>query len=166
MRFRNGLSVGLWASLCLWLGACGGIQLDPTPPPGFDLSGTWLVVDSGEPPPTPRNLRARGSMLAFVTQDFPILRAKRITVEQNRDSMGVRYDGGDYRDVSWGTRQRGLWEVRAGWNEGALVILWDADDAKAQETLTLSDGGQRLTVNARIESRGDRIDIQRVFERQ
>ncbi len=165
MQLRRVLSVSLLTSLCLWLGACGGIQLEPTPPPGFDLSGTWLAVDSAEPPPSPRSLRARGSMLAFVTQDFPILRAKRMTVEQNRDSMGVRYDGGNYRDVSWGTRQRGLWEVRAGWNEGALVILWDADDAKAQETITLSADGQRLTVDAEIESRGDRIAIVREFER-
>lgn len=159
----------------LWLGSllllaltagCTGIELDANPPPAFDLSGRWLLVESAsESAPSRRRLRAQGGMLSFVTQDFPVLRATEMTIEQHRDSMGIRYDVGDYRDISWGTRQRGLWEVRAGWHEGNLLILSEANDADARETLSLSPDGERLTVDVRITSSGDDVDLTRVFRR-
>lgn len=153
--------------LLLLFNACSTLQLDASPPPGFDLAGTWhLVDDVSDTPPNNRRLRARGGMLSFVTQDFPVLRASELKIEQNRDSMGIRYDGRDYRDVSWGERERGLWEVRAGWHEGNLVILSRANDAEARETLSLSDDGQRLTVDIRVESGGSDVQVTRVFRRE
>lgn len=150
------------------LGAgCGGMPLESTPPAGFDLNGEWhLLPGSSDPPPSSRRLRERGSRLAFITQDFPILRARELRIEQSRDSMGVRYDGADYRDVSWGTRTRGLWEVRTGWNEGNLVIVSKAKDADAREIITLSADGRQLQVDVRIESRGDDISLIRTFQRR
>ena len=145
---------------------CATVKLDDSPPPGFDLSGRWtLVGPASETAPSRRRLRAQGGMLAFVTQDFPVLRATEMVIEQSRDSMGIRYDVGDYRDVSWGTRQRGLWEVRAGWHEGDLVIVSEARDADAREILRLSPDGRQLTIDVRLSSGGDDLNITRVFRR-
>lgn len=153
------------ASLLL-LGACTGIQLDPVPPADFDLSGRWLLVEEvSDTGPSYRRLRAQGSIMAFIAQDFPVLRAEEMRIEQNVDSMGIDYTPGGYRDVSWGTRKLALWEVRTGWNEGRLVILSEASDARAQEILTLSAGGERLVVDLRIDARGDDIAVTRVFRR-
>ncbi|MEQ8859209.1 MAG: hypothetical protein RIC56_11210 [Pseudomonadales bacterium] len=153
--------------MMLLLGACTGMDLEPSPPPQFDLSGRWVLLeDASDDAPTRRVLRARGGMLSFVTQDFPVLRAREMRIEQSRDSMGVRYDEADYRDVSWGTRKRGLWEVRAGWSEGRLIIISDARDADGQEIFTLSPDGRRLTVDVRVVSSGDDVNVTRVFERR
>lgn len=151
----------------LLLGGCSSVDLKPDPPAGFDLSGRWLLVEeASESAPSRRRLRAQGGMLSFVTQDFPVLRASEMRIEQSRDSMGVRYDGGDYRDVSWGVRKRGLWEVRAGWHEGSLLIISDARDADARESMTLSADGRRLTVQVYVSSSGDDVNVTRVFERR
>lgn len=165
---------GLQTAMLFWLActcatllsACTGITLDPTPPADFDLSGTWQLLEAeSDTAPSRRRLRAQGGMLSFITQDFPVLRAHELRIEQSRDSMGVRYDGKDYRDVSWGSRRRGLWEVSAGWHEGSLVILSDAKDADARETLTLSPDRQRLRVDVEVKSGGDDVAVTRIYRR-
>ncbi len=149
----------------LLLAACA-TQLDTQPPPAFDLSGTWLLVsDESSSPPSHRQLRARGGTLGLVTQDFPVMRASKLEIEQNRDSMGIRYDTGDYRDVSWGTREHGLWKVTAGWRGSALIMMYHADDADAEETMSLSPDGQRLTVDVHVGSGGDDVKVTRVYHR-
>jgi hypothetical protein len=155
------------AALVSLLAACQSVPLQSHPPQGFDLSGSWQLVpeDSGSPP-SQQSLRARGGMLSFVAQDFAVLRAREMHIEQNPGSMGIYYDGRDYRDVSWGTRRRGLWEVQAGWNEGRLVILSKANDADARETLTLAPDGQRLRVDIEVKSKGENLALTRVFRRQ
>jgi hypothetical protein len=155
----------------LWLGClsvgCAGVVLDERPPGGFDLSGTWLLDPlSSEQTPEVRRLRARGMSIAMVAQDFSVLHCRRMEIEQNVDSMGVAYDGGSYRDVSWGVRERGLWEVNAGWDDGALRILSKARDAKAEEHMMLTDAGKRLTVRVSIDADGDQLVITRMFVRQ
>jgi hypothetical protein len=150
-----------------FIGACSGIQLEPQPPPGFDLTGRWLLQDqASDTAPSTRRLRARGGMLSFVAQDFPVLKARVMEIEQHRDSMGISYDVGDYRDISWGARQRGLWEVRAGWSDGLLYILSDASDARAREVLRLSDDGRVLEIEVRIDSGGEELDLIRSFRRE
>lgn len=99
-------------------------------------------------------------------RDFPVLTTRHMHIEQSHDSMGVRYDTGDYRDVSWGVRQRGLWEVNAGWEEGRLLILSEAPDASAEETVTLLEGGSRLAVRLVIEADGGKLAVNRQFTRQ
>jgi hypothetical protein len=163
---RTAVRVLAGAALAVLLAACQGVSLQPLPPQGFDLSGAWQLVpeDSGTPPSLER-LRARGGMLSFIAQDFAVLRARELQIEQNPGSMGVFYDGRDYRDVSWGTRRRGLWDVNAGWHEGRLLIVSTAKDADAREVLTLSPDGQRLRIDIEVKSRGENVAVSRVFRR-
>lgn len=154
-------------ALGLCLAACGATPLEPEAPPAFDLGGRWVLLDvASDSAPDRHRLRARGGMLSFVTQDFPVIRATELEIEQGPDSMGIRYDGENYRDVSWGERRRGLWEVRAGWHEGRLLILSKASDADAEEVFTLSPDGSRLTIDTRIRATGDTLAVRRVFGRR
>ena len=160
--------------------ACTGVPLDAEPPVRYDIGGQWVLnVELSDPPPNTRQIMARadrdfvegriglpsGGALAFVTQDFPVLEAKSMAIEQDSDSMGIRYDTGVYRDVSWGERKRGLWNVSAGWFEGNLVILSKAADATGRETFRLSENGQTLVVEVEADSDGEKLVAERVFER-
>jgi len=152
--------------LAVLLGGCRSAPPSYEVPAGFDMSGEWrLVPAESDLPPTILDLRARGGMLHLVAQDFPILRARQMHVEQDRASMGISYDGSDYRDVSWGTRKRGLWEVEAGWLDGQLVIISRAEDADARETFQLAPDGLRLTLRVDISSSGERLSVTRTFVR-
>lgn len=166
LRVGHAVRAIVGAGLLSLLAGCTGVPLESKPPAQFELSGSWQLVpeESGSPPPE-RTVRSRGGMLSFVTQDFAVLRARKMQIEQNPGSMGIYYDGRDYRDVSWGTRRRGLWEVEAGWHEGRLIILSKASDADARETMTLSPDGQRLRVDVQVKSRSENLAITRVFRR-
>ncbi len=165
---------------------CGGVPLDETNPSNVNLSGTWLVNFNDSDvvpdlrdarPERPRrsggasNVRqealriATGSGLAFVAHDFQVLRADRLDIEQNRDSMGVQYSPGQYRDVSWGERQRGLWAVRAGWQEGELVVISEAKDLRVIERMRLISR-ERLQVAIYIMADGEEREYTRTFERR
>jgi hypothetical protein len=155
-----------WTVVAVLLAGCNSKPPSVAVPAGFNLSGEWVLLpgdsDAG---PTGLNLRARGGMLRLVAQDFPVLRATRLSIEQGADSMGISYDGADYRDVSWGKRKRGFWEVQTGWVEGQLVILSKAEDADARETFTLSPDGQRLAVRIELEAGSESLAIGRTFQR-
>ncbi|MDP6374735.1 MAG: hypothetical protein QF921_00525 [Pseudomonadales bacterium] len=179
MRFI--VLVGLLA-----FGGCSSIDLDPRVPEGFDLSGRWRLNSAmSDQSPDPRALRGEPREVArreraglaqssprggsgamkFIVQDFPILAANSLDIEQNEDSMGVKYDHGAYRDVSWGYRERGIWEVWAGWEEGVLVILSEANDVKAREALALEPGGERLVVDLQVRAERRDVNLRRVFDR-
>ena len=162
------------------LAACSGIPLDVEPPGRFEIAGQWVLnAELSDPPPNTRQVLAQadqdfvrgriglpsGGALAFVTQDFPVLAAKSLVIEQDSYSMGIRYGTGVYRDVSWGERKRGLWEVSAGWHEGDLVVFSKAADATGRETFRLSDNGQTLVVEVEANSDGEKLAVRRVFER-
>jgi len=156
----------LFGCALVLLVACAGTPLDYTPAAGFDISGDWVLVpEISDAPPSQNRLRARGSIMAFVSQDFPVLRARRLHIEQNRDSMGVVFDDAEYRDVSWGVRQRGLWEVEAGWHEGALVIVSDAKDGEARETIRISPDRQVLTIEIELNAGSEKLALSRIFNR-
>lgn len=182
-------SIAAWLALLattVLLSGCRAQPLDSSPPARFDLSGRWvLLADLSDLAPNGRRLsntpvaprpesrqqrsqrsrRDRGG-LAFVAHDFPVMNAQRMTIEQNLDSMGIDYDRGRYRDVSWGERDRGLWRVVTGWTDsGDLVSRWRADDAKAQETYQLSADGQRLTVLLAVETGSDNLNLRRVYSK-
>jgi hypothetical protein len=174
-------------ALCLLLlNACKASPLASTAPAKFDLTGRWVLLayQSDNPPkgrrlnttpvpPRPENRRQRVQRnrrdqggLAFVAHDFPVMSAQRMIIEQNQDSMGIDYDRGRYRDLSWGERERGLWKVVTGWTEtGDLVSRWRADDAKAQETFQLSADGQRLTVLLDVQTGSDKLNLRRVYSK-
>jgi len=161
---------------------CGGLPLLPEAPATFDLNGQWVVREAAsDPPPNPERLRARADRglldlgvpgrpaaigaWAFVVQDFPVLGAKSMVIEQDAHSMGIRYDSGHYRDISWGERRRGVWRVSAGWLEGALVIVSEAADADAKETMRLSADGRHLVVDISLKSAGDSFNAVRTYDR-
>ena len=159
------------------LAACSGIQLDEVNPAGADLSGTWVLdfADSDVVPDlrnhrprarrrTPLNQiprRPAGADLPFVVHDFQVLSADKMTIELNHDSMGIQYEPGIYRDVTWGERERGLWEVYAGWEAGDLRILSSANDIEVDERFILSR--ERLIVVVNIQADDDEFSYRRVF---
>ncbi len=173
------------AAAALVFSGCGATPLQDAPPTQFDLSGRWLLqADLSDAPPNPRKLgtavlppepnrqqrsrqaRRQAGSLAFVAHDFPVMHAKRMTIEQSADSMGIDYDRGRYRDLSWGERERGLWTINTGWNEaGELVSRWRADDAVATETFALADAGKRLTVLLDVSTGNDSIKLRRVYRK-
>ena len=155
--------------LCCWLsaGCATDVVLDSAAPAGFRLDGSWVLDPiASDLAPEVRKLRTHGINVAIVVQDFSVLWSRRMEIEQNVDSMGIAYDGGSYRDVSWGIRQRGFWEVNAGWDEGELRILSKARDAKAEETMILAEAGKRLVVRVNIKADGYQLNLIRVFKRE
>jgi hypothetical protein len=86
-----------------------------------------------------------------------------MVIEQNRDSMGIDYADGPYRDISWGRRERGLWRVDVGWTEGVLVIRSEASDVTTVERMQLD--GDLLRVDIAVDGEGRDFDLVRVFER-
>ena len=170
------------AAAALAFGLATGCQssLDTTPAPGFNLTGVWrLNARLSDAPPDPREIRrledrdvVRGrqrdaqASSAFVTEDFPVVKARRMTIEQDARSMGIRYDDGPYRDVSWGTRERDHWRVQAGWRDGALVIRSRRDLTEGVETMRLERGGTRLRVDVAVKTGGRDVRTLRVFDRR
>ena len=157
--------------LALLLGACGGPSLNSVPPAGFDLQGEWqLVRDQSELDAEGddyirmrsgnRRELARGGM----ARDFPVVRADAMRIEQNRDSMGISYSTGDYRDISWGRRDRGMWQINAGWVDDELYIISQAHDAKGTEVWSLSPDGKILRVFVEIDA-GEKVQLDRVYRR-
>ena len=163
---------------CVAVMATACTTLDPVVPPSFDLTGSWALDPlASDDAPDLDAIRRRedrkvargrqadaGGSAAFVTQDFPILTATTVTIEQDAASMGIRYDGGDYRDVSWGERERDFWTVRAGWLENALVVRSTRGGTQGIETFTLEDGQLRVAV--RVKTEGEDVEAVRVFLRQ
>ena len=155
-------------------------SLDVAVPAGFDLTGEWLLDErlSDAPPDLDairhredrevvRGRQANASASAtFVVQDFPVLAATRLDIEQDAQSMGIRYDQSTYRDISWGRRERDLWIVGAGWNQGALVVRSMRGTVKGEEVMTLEDSGQRLRIAVRVATAGEDVRAIRVYRRR
>ena len=144
----------------LLLTGCGQIPLEESAPEQFDLSGHWVQADNMQAPRGRNSGRASG----FMAQDFPLLVAREMRIEQDARSMGIEYARGSYRDVTWGERRRGVWEVRAGWHEGALHIYSAAADISAAEIWRLSADGQRLDIQISVKGNRDQ-EFQRAFRR-
>ncbi|MDA1075120.1 MAG: hypothetical protein O3A63_10225 [Proteobacteria bacterium] len=187
IRRNRSLQYTAWVLLTLSLAACSSIDLEETIPLVFDLNGEWQINhELSDLPPDQRKMmeqaqrrdmehrpnssnraiRNAGSAMSFVNHDFPVLVANEMKIEQNADSMGIRYDKGAYRDVSWGYRERGLWEVTAGWSvEGNLVIYSETDDAEVTETYSLQDGRKRLVVVIQVDVDRENFIVTRVYDR-
>ena len=178
----------VWLLLGIGLGACAGVELDAINPDGVDLSGTWLL-DFSESDTTPNFrsglggrarvarrgndeiakqrteiLGAAGSGFAFIVHDYQVLSADKLKIEQNHDSMGIAHEPGVYRDVSWGERQRGLWEVYAGWEDRHLLIISKAPDMSVTERYMVK--GNRLEVELKIQADDAERVLRRVYNRR
>ncbi len=178
---------GLWLATLVLLAGCGSKPLDVNVPRNVNFSGVWVVdFSDSDVVPDLRNARpdarrssnnrrtnarnealrvATGYGIAFVAHDFQILRADRLDIEQSRDSMGIKYTPGVYRDVSWGERQRGLYEVEAGWLDGALVVRSKAKDLYVVERFT-QPAADVLEVSISIEAEGEAREFRRTFGRR
>lgn len=151
----------LGCATIMLLGACGSIPLQDAAPSGFNLAGHWVLNEDAS---TASGYRGGDLRSGFMSQDFPLLVTTEMRIEQDAHSMGIDYARGSYRDVTWGERRRGVWEVRAGWYEGDLHIYSKAPDASAAEIWHLSEDGQRLEVNIDVRS-GRQMQFRRVFRR-
>ena len=164
---------------------CGGLQLDTAPSRDVLLTGTW-VVDSAASDDVGSAMRPdakfadrrrqmstaaeiqrirRGSGLAYVAHDFQVLDAKRMRIELDSDSMGIQHYPGIYRDISWGTRERGIWQVQAGWDDDVLVVASKTRGINVLERYQLQ-GPTRLVVSLDIEADGNVRSINRSFLRR
>ena len=166
----------------LGMGACGGLNLETTPSQPTNLSGLWqLDVGASDSSEGLKNRPSRGlgrnqsvreeiqrisrgSGLAFIAQDFQVLKAKRLKIEQGSDSMGVQHWPGVYRDVTWGERERGLWTVYAGWEQNDLLIQSTTKDMRVLERYQLIKNGQ-LRVLISVKADGETKELQRFFRR-
>jgi hypothetical protein len=162
---------------------CQGLDLAQTPLKSIQLSGIW-VVDAGASddlraftrPPSERRrpkLSVReeirriglGSGLAFVVQDFQIIDANQIVIEQGRNSMGVKHIPGTYRDVTWGDRERNIWRIQAGWQETDLVIFSTAKGLRVLERYQLVNQN-RLRLDLDVQADGVNRKLTRFFDRK
>lgn len=175
MPYRSWRSLAFGVALLLT--ACG--TLDPSVPRGFDLTGDWVLDrDASDAPPDLDAIRRRedrdavrgrqsdtAASATFAVQDFPVLTATRLEIEQDDESMGIRYDGAVYRDITWGVRERDLWRVNAGWDEGDLVIRSVRGGIRGREAFALERDGMRLRVTVNIEAGGQDVRSVRVYRR-
>ena len=162
---------------------CQGLDLAQAPLKSIQLSGIW-VVDAGASddlraftrPPSERRrpkLSVReeirriglGSGLAFVVQDFQIIDANQIVIEQGRNSMGVKHIPGTYRDVTWGDRERDIWRIQAGWQETDLVIFSTAKGLRVLERYQLVNQN-RLRLDLDVQADGVNRKLTRFFDRK
>lgn len=172
-------------TVCLVLVA-GCTNLATTAPQGSDLSGHWVLNhERSDPLPAIHPSRSRGSARresrsrqgrgdrdggGFVDPSFqfPVLATEELVIEQDASSMGIDYGDGGYRDVSWGHRERGRFDVDAGWDEDAnLIVHMQSDDIDYEETYRLSDDGTRLTLRIKISGEHLKdVDFVRSYDRK
>ena len=195
MRYSNGkkyapnsavklLKTYLGVMFCaLILAGCQGLDLAQAPVAAVELSGVWTVDEEASDDlraftrsPSERRrpkLSVReeirriglGSGLAFVVQDFQIIDAQQIMIEQDRYSMGVKHTPGTYRDVTWGDRERDIWRVQAGWQEMDLVIFSTAKGLRILERYQLVNPN-RLRLVLEVQADGVKRKLTRFFDRK
>ena len=178
------LKIYLGAMFCaLILAGCQGLDLAQAPVAAVQLSGVWTVDEEASddlraftrPPSERRRPKLSvqeeirriglGSGLAFVVQDFQIIDAQQIVIEQDRDSMGVKHIPGTYRDVTWGDRERDIWRVQAGWQEMDLVIFSTAKGLRILERYQ-SVSPNRLRLALEVQADGVNRKLTRFFDRK
>jgi hypothetical protein len=157
----------------------GCSHLAAVSPAGVDLSGSWQLdrSRSDAPPPPPRphdDEESHGSMGGSPEGPprfhgpaplMPMVAATRMTIVQDRDSMGIDYPNQQYRDVKWGEQKRSLYVVDAGWDHDRLIIETKSQPMTIRETYSLSPDRDTLTLVIDLtEKRGDR-HVTRTFTR-
>ena len=183
IRLTYGLKAILLLSVLLCLVGCSALDLDHRKPEKVDFSGHWaLNVSLSEgviEDPQSRNdvfdsdqIKTEGMAsadlldpFAFVSHDFHIINARSLTIELDPISAGLDYQPGTYRDVTFGERRRGLWDIYAGWDGDDLVILSRANKLQVMERISLVSPN-RLRIIVGIEAEKKNRDFVKVFDRK
>ena len=183
IRLTHSLGAILLSSVLLCLVGCSALDLDQRKPEKVDFSGHWVlnlplsegVIES----PRSRNdvfdsdqIKTEGMASAdlldpfvFVSHDFHIINAQSLTIELDAVSAGLDYEPGTYRDVTFGERRRGLWNIYAGWDGDDLVILSRANKLQVIERLSLVNP-KRLRIIVGIQAERENRDFVKVFDRK
>ena len=153
--------------------------LGGTTPAGIDLTGVWILdsARSDEPPDREKAMQkakaeeidgkrnnALSSML-FAAQDFPVISAERMVIEQDVDSIGISFGEGLHRDLIWGLQTRAEWRIDAGWDNSYLVVKSMVSHTSATERYQLRADGKELVVDVTIRSASSREHFKRTYTR-
>lgn len=163
------MRLGLVVCMSLVAGGCSS-NLSTEAPPRFDLSGDWVLQGEPDLPPMRDRDRPRGGQVRPMGLDpmnLPMLQARSMVIEQNADSMGIAYESGAYRDISWGLRKLRLADVRAGWDGPDLLIRTRTSTYDLLERYALGDDGQDLTLEIHLEpAYGKDLNLVRDYRRR
>lgn len=155
--------------VCAALVACSS-NLATEVPPRLDLSGDWVLDGEPELPPMRDRERPRGGSERPRGVDpmrLPMLEARGMVIEQNADSMGIAYENGAYRDISWGSRALRLADVRAGWDGSDLVIRTRTSTYDLLERYQLSEDGRDLRLEIQLDPAfGKDLNLVREYRRR
>ena len=161
--------------------SCGpaSSSLSSVVPYGVDLSGVWILDElrSDAPPDNAEALRrlkvaeiegkrsdSFGSII-YATQDFPVIAAERLSIEQDSSSIGISYGDGQHRDLIWGLQTRAEWKVDAGWEQAGLVVKSIVSHSSGTERYQLGSDGDTLLVDVSIRAGPDRRSFRRTYTR-
>ena len=183
IRLTYGLKGILLLSFLLCFVGCSVLDLDQRKPEKVDFSGHWVLnlpLSKGviENPRSRNDVfdsdqiktegMATGDLLdpfVFVSHDFHVINAQSLTIELDPISAGLDYQPGTYRDVTFGERRRGLWDIYAGWDGDDLVILSRANKLQVMERISLVSPN-RLRIIVGIEAEKKNRDFVKVFDRK
>ena len=183
ISLADSLKAILLSSFLFCLVGCSALDLDQRKPEKVDFSGHWelnLALSEGViENPRSRNdvfdsdrIKTEGMAsldlldpFVFVSHDFHIINAQSLTIELAPISAGLDYQPGTYRDVTFGVRRRGLWDIYAGWDGDDLVILSRADKLQVMERVSLVSLN-RLRIIVGIEAEKTNRDFVKVFDRK
>ena len=182
-RFTHGLKAILLSSFLLCLVGCSAFDLDQRKPEKVDFSGHWVlnlplsegVIENSRSRNDvfdPDQIKTEGMAsedlldpFVFVSHDFHIIRAQSLTIELDSISAGLLYQPGTYRDLTFGERKRGLWDIYAGWDGDDLVVLSRADKLQVMERISLVSPN-RLRIIVGVEAEKKNRDFVKVFDRK
>ena len=183
IRLTHSLKAILLSSFLFCLVGCSALDLDQRKPEKVDFSGHWElnlplsegVTENSRPQNDvfdPNQIRTEGMASAdlldpfvFVSHDFHIINAQSLTIELDPVSAGLNYQPGTYRDVTFGERRKGLWDIYAGWDGDDLVILSRADKLQITERYS-PVSPNRLRIMVGIEVERENRDFVKVFDRK
>ncbi len=166
-------------ALCLIGCGTATSSLSSIVPYGVDLTGVWVLDESrsDEPPDNSKALQrlkaaeiegkrsdSFGSIL-YAAQDFPVIAAKRLSIDQDESSIGISYGDGQHRDLIWGLQTRAEWNVDAGWEQRRLVVKSVVSHTQGTERYQIEPDGNTLVVNVAIRAGPDRRSFLRTYTR-
>lgn len=163
----------------VWLIGCGpaSSSLSSVVPFGIDLTGNWVLdaSRSDQPPDNREALRrikaaeiegkrsASFGSIIYAVQDFPVIAATRLAIDQDASSIGISYGDGQHRDLIWGLQTRAEWRIDAGWEQTRLVVKSVVSHTTGTERYQIEPDGQTLVVDVAIRAGPDRRSFVRTY---